>query len=119
MQKVAWATITVNRLSGMPTTWMNVFWRATPVTIPGRAIGSTTRKETVSRPKKRWRATANDAIEPSSRAMAVAAAPTLIEVQKASRAPELSTASPNQCVVKPGGGHWKNWLLLKALTAIT
>ena len=56
MQKVAWPTITVRRLSGMPSTWVNVSLRATPVTIPGRAIGRITRKEIVSRPKKRWRA---------------------------------------------------------------
>src|SRR5207344_1636228 len=60
MQKVAWATITVNSERSMPNTWVNVLLRATPVTIPGRAIGRMTRKEIVSRPKKRCRATASD-----------------------------------------------------------
>ena len=53
MQKVAWPTMTVNRLRSMPKTWVKVLLSATPVTIPGRAIGSTTRNEIVSRPKKR------------------------------------------------------------------
>src|SRR5436305_27466 len=48
-----------------------------------------------------------------------ATAPTLIEVQKALRGPELFNVSANQWVVNPGGGHWKILLLLKALTAIT
>ena len=50
----------------MPSTWVKVLLRATPVTMPGRAIGRITRKEIVSRPKKRWRATASAARVPSS-----------------------------------------------------
>ena len=45
---------------------------AMPVTMPGSAIGSTMRIDTASRPKNRYRATANDAIVPSTSATAVA-----------------------------------------------
>ena len=92
MQNVAWPTITVNRLRSMPRTCVNVSLSATPVTIPGSAIGRITRNEIVSRPKNRWRATASEASVPSIRAIAVATRPTLIEVKNASRAPSLSTA---------------------------
>ena len=83
------------------------------MTIPGRAIGRMTRKEIVSRPKKRCRATASEASVPSTRAIAVAASPTLIEVQKASGA-VLSSAFGNHSKVKPGGGHSRILLTLKA-----
>ena len=76
--------ITVSRLRSMPRTWVNVSLSATPVTMPGRAIGRMTRNETVSRPKKRWRATAIEASVPSTSAIAVATAPTLSEVTNAS-----------------------------------
>ena len=40
MQKVAWPTITVKQAErSMPSTWVKVLLSATPVTIPGRAIG--------------------------------------------------------------------------------
>ena len=42
---------------------------------------------------------------PSTIAIAVAAVAALIEVTNASRAPELSTALPNQSRVSPSGGH--------------
>ena len=86
MQKVAWPTITVKRLRAIPSTWVKVLLRATPVTIPGRAIGRMTRKEIVSRPKKRCRATASEARVPSRIAIAVATNPAFSEVTKASRA---------------------------------
>ncbi len=114
MQKVAWPTITVSRLSGMPSTWVKVLLRATPVTIPGRAIGRITRKEIVSRPKKRWRATASEARVPSRSAIAVATTPALIEVRSDSRADSLSKALRNQSRVSPGGGHLRILLELKA-----
>jgi hypothetical protein len=84
---------------------VNVSLKATPVTMPGSAIGRTTRNDTVSRPKKRCRATASDASVPRRSAIPVAAAPTLREVTKASRAPASLTASGNQWRVSPGGGH--------------
>src|SRR5260370_577247 len=46
-----------------------------PVMIPGSAIGSTSRNDTDSRPKKRNRSIANAAIHPSTSAIAVVAAP--------------------------------------------
>ena len=105
MQKVAWPTITVNRLRSMPRTCVKVSLSATPVTIPGSAIGRMTRNEIVSRPKNRWRATASEASVPRIRAIAVATRPTLSEVMKASRALALLIASLNHCVVRLGGGH--------------
>src|SRR6476620_1493914 len=114
MQKVACPTITVKRLSGTSRTWVKVLEIATPVTIPGRAIGRMTRKEMVSRPKKRWRATARAARVPSTRAIAAAITPALIEVTKASRAASSLNACENQWVVKPGGGHSRIVLELKA-----
>ena len=63
----------------MPSTWVKVELSAIPVTIPGRAIGRMTRNEIVSRPKKRWRATAIEASVPRTRASAVASSPVLIE----------------------------------------
>ena len=106
--------ITVHRLRLTPRTWVKVSERATPVTIPGSAIGRMTRNEIVSRPKKRWRETASEASVPSTSAIAVAAAPALIEVTKASRAPSLSIALSNQSVVSPGGGHSSVWPELNA-----
>src|ERR1700761_1538701 len=114
MQKVAWPMITVIRLSGMFSTWVKVLERAMPVTTPGRAIGRITRKEIVSRPKKRLRATAIAAIVPSNRAIAVAATPAFSEVRKASLAPSLLNAWLNQWVVQPGGGQARILLELKA-----
>src|SRR5918995_1613559 len=105
MQKVAWPTTTVNRLRSTPSTCEKVELSAIPVTIPGRAIGRITRKEIVSRPKKRCRATASDARVPRTSATAVASSPTLTEVQKASRAPGLPKALSNHSSVKPGGGQ--------------
>ena len=80
MQKVAWPTTIVNRLRSMPRIWVKVELSAIPVTIPGSAIGRITRKEIVSRPKKRCRATASEASVPSTSAIAVAAAPAFSEL---------------------------------------
>src|SRR4051794_41398083 len=113
MQKVAWPTMTVKRLSGTFSTWVKVLLIATPVTIPGKAIGRITRKLIVSRPKKRWRATAREASVPRTSAIAVAAIPALIEVKNASRAASLSNAFENHSVVKPGGGQARILLELK------
>ena len=74
---------------------MNAFCRAIPVTIPGRAMGSTTRKLTLDRPKNLYRATANAAIVPSTRAIAVAPSPALTEFSRPSIAPLLCAARPH------------------------
>ena len=105
MQKVAWPMITVSRLRLIPQTWVKVSLRAIPVTIPGRAIGRMITKEIVSRPKKRWRPTAIEASVPRTRAIAVAAAPTLSEVSSACWAPWSWIATLNQWVVRLGSGH--------------
>src|SRR3954453_13151991 len=114
MQKVAWPRRTGKRLRGTSGAGVKVLEIATPVTIPGRAIGRITRKLIVSRPKKRWRATAREASVPRTSAIAVAAIPALIEVKNASRAASLSTAFENHSVVKPGGGRARILLELKA-----
>ena len=80
----------------------------------GRAIGRITRKEIVSRPKKRWRATASAASVPRTRAITVANSPAFSEVKKASRAASSLNAWLNQWVVQPGGGHSRIRLELKA-----
>src|SRR5437763_15072024 len=105
MQKVAWPAITVKRLKETPSTWVKVFDSATPVTIPGSAIGRMTRNETVSRPKKRWRATASDASVPRISAIAVATNDTLSEVSSGPPGPALPYARENQCNVRLGGGR--------------
>ena len=54
-----------------------------PVTMPGSAIGSTSRNETASRPKNRKRWTPNAAADPSTSAIDVASAPACSESQSA------------------------------------
>ena len=83
----------------------NVAFSAIPVTIPGNASGRMTRKEIASRPKNRWRATANAAHEPSRSAIAVAPSAAFNETKSASRTPGLSIALPNHLSVRPGIGH--------------
>jgi hypothetical protein len=50
MQNVAWPRMIVNVVKPIPEALI-VALRAIPVTIPGRAIGRTSRNETVPRPK--------------------------------------------------------------------
>src|SRR6478735_5743018 len=114
MQKVACPTMTVKRLRRTSRTWVKVLLIAMPVTIPGRAIGRITRKEIVSRPKKRWRATASEASVPSTSAIAVARSPAFSEVKNASRAASFLNACENQWVVQLGGGQARILLELKA-----
>ena len=76
-----------------------------PVTMPGSAMGSTTRKLTASRPKNRWRCTASDVSVPSTSASRVAPVATFRLVSRAWRAPVLCAASLHQCSVKPSGGQ--------------
>ena len=98
----------------MPSTCVNVSESATPVTIPGSAIGKMTMNETVSRPKNRCRATASDASVPRTSASAVAISPTFTEVTTAVPAPVPLKAWPNQWVVSPGGGHSRMFDALNA-----
>ena len=70
--------------------------KAIPVTMPGRASGSTTRNETASRPKKRLLATARAAMVPSTSANTVAPMATCSDsVRAANRSPRV-VANANQ-----------------------
>ena len=89
------------------------------MTMPGRAIGRTTRKEIESRPKKLRRPTASEIRVPRTIAISIATTPASIEVISASRADSFSIALPNQLKVKPGGGHLRMRLELNASTTIT
>ena len=68
--------------------------------IPGSASGRTSRNEIVSRPKKRKRATAAEAIVPSTSAIPVVVSATLIDSQNAARASALCQVTLNQCTVQ-------------------
>ena len=108
MQKVACPTMIVKSPSSTPNgsgRLRNVAFSAIPVTIPGNASGRMTRKEMPSRPKKRWRATANATHVPSRSAIAVAPSAAFNDTRRASRTPGLSIALPNHFVVRPGIGH--------------
>jgi hypothetical protein len=76
-----------------------------PVTMPGSAIGRITRKLMLDRPKKWYRWTANAAIVPRTRAIAVAPIAARIEVPSALRAPSLFAAARHHCSVPPVGGN--------------
>src|SRR6476646_4825326 len=79
--------------------------RASPVMIPGSAIGRTKMKETASRPKKRVRARPNAASEPRTSARTVANSPARNESQSASRTSASFHAWENHFVEKPGMGQ--------------
>ena len=68
--------------------------------IPGSASGRTSRNDTASRPKKRYRATAAAAIVPSASAMTVVIAPTLTESSKALRTSGSCQVTLNQWIVQ-------------------
>src|SRR5919201_4781039 len=95
MQKVAWPITIVQSEKLSPANTKNEF-SAMPVMIPGSAIGRSSRNETDSRPKKRKRWIANDAAEPSTRAIAVAARPTLTDSQSDERTSWSFQAVRNQ-----------------------
>ncbi len=76
-----------------------------PVTMPGSASGRMTRKETDSRPKNRYRATANAASVPRTSATPVASRPACSDVHSASCAPGLWMALSNHLSVRPSGGQ--------------
>ncbi len=117
MQKVACPTMIVKSPRSTPNgsgRLRKVAFSAIPVTIPGSAIGSTTRNETASRPKKRCRATASATSDPSTSASAVAPSAACSDVQSASRTPGLSIARPNHSVVSPWIGQTSERRSLKA-----
>ena len=84
---------------------MIVACSASPVTIPGSAIGRMTAKVMTSRPKKRYRATASDASVPSTSAIAVAQSAAMTEILSASRTSSLSNATENHFVLQSSIGH--------------
>ena len=89
------------------------------MTMPGSASGRMTTNEIVSRPKKRWRETANAASVPSSSAIAVAPVAAFSDVHSASRTPGFSIARPNQSSVRPGIGHFSVRRSLNAYRKMT
>src|SRR5579863_9121724 len=111
-QNVAWP-MTIVQIERLMWPAMKAELSAIPVTIPGNAIGRTSRNDTASRPKKRKRATPNAAAEPSTRAMPVAIRPTRTDSHN-----EVLTsavhAAWNQWVVKAGIGQLCTFDLLKA-----
>ncbi len=94
---------------------MKAFCSATPVTMPGSAMGKTKRNEIELRPNQVYRATANEIIVPSRSATTVASDATLTDSTKAFRTPSLSKAELHQWVVYESGGHEKIRLELKEL----
>src|SRR5919202_3718087 len=104
MQKVAWPTMIVVSAKSTPANVKREF-SAIPVMIPGSASGRTSRDETVSRPKKRKRATAAAAADPSTSAIPVAANAALSERPSAWRIASLCQADENHLNEKPPIGQ--------------
>ena len=92
---------------------------ATPVTIPGSAIGNTSASDSTSRPKKRNRCTANAANDPSTAAIPVAPSPARTELRNAARTSSLRQAVPHHFVDHSVIGH--TWIFdsLNANSAMT
>src|ERR1700730_10880725 len=104
MQNVAWPTMIVINEKLTALNLMNEF-NAIPVMIPGRAIGSTSRNEIASRPKKRKRSTAKAAIEPSTIAIAVEIRPARTDSHNAWRISALCHVELNHFVDRPFSGQ--------------
>src|SRR5215469_6297623 len=104
MQNVAWPITIVSTPSVMFVKPKKLF-SATPVMTPGKAIGSTSRSETPSRPKNRKLCSAYDTAEPSTRATPAANTPTFTDSRKAPRTAGSCQATANQCQVKPRSGQ--------------
>ncbi len=113
MQNVAWPMITVSRPRSIPIA-RNAVLRAMPVTIPGRAIGRMTAKDTASRPKNEKRWTANASSVPRMSATVVAPSAAWSDVVSADRMPTSSIARMNQSSVRPSIGHRLNGAALNA-----
>src|SRR3954447_9906582 len=97
MQKVAWPATMVSS-EGVIEKYLIADRRARPVTIPGRAIGSTRSSDSEFCPKNLNRDSAKAADVPSRRAIAVAASPTLTELMSAVCARSSCSASDHQWV---------------------
>src|SRR5580765_5585476 len=114
-QNVAWP-ITIVHIDTVMCPAMKNELSAIPVTMPGSAIGSTSRNETASRPKNLKRATPTAAAEPSTSAAPVATSATRTESHNASRTSCECQATLNHFVVKPGIGQLCTFDELKAYT---
>ncbi|MNF68751.1 hypothetical protein D3C84_506170 [compost metagenome] len=77
-----------------------------PVTMPGRAMGSTSKSDTTSWPKKRLRAMAPAARVPSTMAARVASPATSSDSWMARHTSGLFSVTSNHFRVSPGGGNW-------------
>src|SRR4051794_6329899 len=104
MQKVAWPITIVQYERLIDQNWKNEF-SAIPVMIPGRAIGSTSKSDTDSRPKKRKRWSPNAAAVPSTIASVVATAAALSDRPNAWRMSELCQVLANHLVENPEIGQ--------------
>src|ERR1700722_1581481 len=106
MQNVAWPRTIVQNEKEMSAK-LKAERSAMPVTIPGRAIGSTKRSEIASRPKNFARASAAAASVPRTMASAVDTSATRMERPSAAQISGRFQATPNQRSVYPGGGNSK------------
>ena len=104
MQKVVWPATTERKPRSQPKR-THALRSATPVTMPGSAIGRTARKPTLCLPKKSWRCSANASIVPSTTATTIATRPIRADDQSASRALSTSKNVVHHRVVQPRGGH--------------
>src|SRR6188472_1984575 len=104
MQNVAWPITIV--VSERPISWnVKKEFSAIPVMIPGSASGSRITSDTASRPKKRKRWTANDAIVPSTTAIAVEISAARSDSHSASRIAWLWNVEENHLVDRPSSGQ--------------
>ena len=103
-QKVAWPITIVQSEKLNPQSTKKEL-SASPVMIPGSAIGSTKRNEIESRPKKRERARPKAASEPRTRAIAVASTAAFNESPRAARTSSSCQASEIHFVEKPAIGQ--------------
>src|SRR3954452_9100101 len=104
MQNVAWPTTIV--VSEKLISWkVKKEFSAIPVMIPGSASGSRITSDTASRPKKRKRCTANDAMVPSTIAIAVEISAARSDSHSASRMAWLWNVEENHLVERPSSGQ--------------
>src|SRR2546423_14006035 len=113
MQNVACPTMIVLSASWAPANVKSEF-SAIPVMIPGSASGRTRRNDTVSRPKKRKRATAPAAADPSTTAIAVATKAAFSDRESAVRIALSCQAAENHLTESPEIGQLWTFEGLKA-----
>src|SRR4051794_34051864 len=119
MQNVACAMTIVQKDSSRPRNVRKPVRKASAVTMPGRAIGSTTSNDSVCLPKNVYLPSANARSVPSTSATVVATMPTSIEVSTADRTLRLPNVSDHQCVVNDLGGQANTVLALNELMMMT